>query len=108
MRYAPLPGGDAAVRAPWRTALGYLSLEPSLPVALRSVAHVDDRERDVVWRQAIERVNVPEASSMGRLFDAAAALLGVCSHARFEGEGAMRLEALAGDLAADPLPIREW
>ena len=44
---------------------------------------------------------------MGRLFDAAAALLGVCTHARFEGEGAMRLEALAGDLAAESLPILE-
>ena len=107
LRYAPLPGGDAAVRAPWRTALGYLSLEPALHAALPPVAGVDAREREVVWRQALERVNAPEASSMGRLFDAAAALLGVCAHARFEGEGAMRLETLAGDLPGDPLPIPE-
>lgn len=107
LRYAPLPGGDAAVRAPWRTALGYLSLEPAVPAAFREIAGVDRRERDLVWRQALERVNAPEASSMGRLFDAAAALLGVSAHARFEGEGAMRLEALAGDLPAEPLPIAE-
>lgn len=108
LRYAPLPGGDAAVRAPWRSAIGYLSLEPALDARLSRFTTVDERERDVVWRQAVERVNAPEASSMGRLFDAASALLGVCTDARFEGEGAMLLESLAGDLGAEALPVVEY
>jgi hydrogenase maturation protein HypF len=106
LRYAPLPGGDAAVRAPWRTALGYLSLEPAREAAFaRALAPVDEHAVAVARTQALRGLNAPLASSMGRLFDAAAAVLGVRHEARFEGEAAMALEALAGSRQARPLPF---
>ena len=96
LRYAPLPGGEAAVRNPWRTAAGYLSLEPEregdFELAFRGVS---DRERETVGIQARRRVNAPLASSMGRLFDAAAAVLGLRGRCAYEGQAAMEMEALA-------------
>jgi hydrogenase maturation protein HypF len=47
--------------------------------------------------------NAPHASSMGRLFDAAAAIIGVCGTSRYEGEAAMRLESIAGNIVAEPI-----
>ncbi len=105
LRYAPLPGGDAAARAPWRVALGYRSLAPERQEAFAlAFSGIDPRTVQVVDRQIAAAVNTPLASSMGRLFDAAAAVLGVCRESHFEGEAAMRLEARAGRLRADPLP----
>lgn len=106
LRCAPLPGGDLAVRSPWRSALGFLSLEPSMAATFTyAFTGVDERERHAAERQIELKINAPLASSMGRLFDAAAAVLGVCRQSRFEGEAAMRLEALAGTRVAQPLPF---
>ncbi len=106
LRYAPLPGGDLAARTPWRAALGYLSLEPAAAQGFtRALADVSDAERTVAGTQIARALNAPLASSMGRLFDAAAAVLGVRSVARYEGQAAMELEALAGTRPAQPLPF---
>lgn len=106
LRYAPLPGGDLAARTPWRAALGYLSLAPdAAPHFARAFDGVRDAERDVAGRQIAQGLNAPLASSMGRLFDAAAAVLGVRRVARYEGQAAMELEALAGSRSAQPLPF---
>jgi len=106
LRHVPLAGGDAAVRAPWRIALGYRSLEPepatTFPAAFSGIP---EREVRVVERQIATGLNAPEASSMGRLFDAAAAVLGVRRRCRYEAEAAMVLEALAGRRSAAPLPF---
>jgi hydrogenase maturation protein HypF len=97
LRYAPMPGGDAAARAPWRAALGFLATEPSAASAFRLAGDgVNPLERAVVERQLASRLNTPLASSMGRLFDATAALLGVRQVNHYEGQAAMELEALAG------------
>ncbi len=105
LKYAPLPGGDVAARSPWRVALGYRSLAPEHADAF-SLAHrgVDPRTVRLVEQQIAAAVNTPLASSMGRLFDAAAAVLGVCRESQFEGEAAMRLEARAAHHEAGPLP----
>lgn len=106
LRYAPLPGGDAAARAPWRAAAGYLADVSEAGVALaRATAGVSDLHVDLVRRQLERRINAPRASSMGRLFDAAAAVLGVRTTARYEGEAAMLLEALAGSHPGQALPF---
>ncbi|MFF4534317.1 carbamoyltransferase HypF [Streptomyces sp. NPDC001407] len=110
---APLPGGEAAVRRPARMALGYLHGAEPLgaplppPTLIRLFARrFDPREADVV-RVMVERgVNCPRASSAGRLFDAAASLLGLCDDATYEGQAAVALEATAGTLRADALPWR--
>lgn len=106
LRYAPLPGGDLAAREPWRAALGYLSLEPgaadSFALAFRDVTPA---ERAIAERQIERKLNAPHASSMGRLFDAAAAVLGLRSRSSYEGNAAMELESLAGSADADSLPF---
>ncbi len=106
MRYVPLPGGDLAAREPWRVAAGYESLAGWQSEAF-SLAYygIPLSSRAGVLQQVTRGVNAPLASSMGRLFDAAAAVLGVRRHASFEGQAAMELEALAGDLHAAPLPF---
>lgn len=106
LRPAPLPGGDAAARAPWRAALGYLSLEPERAPAFQAAwRDVAAAERAAAEHQVRRRVNAPLASSMGRLFDAAAAVLGVRTVAEHEAQAAMELECLAGRLGAAPLPL---
>lgn len=109
LRYVPLPGGDIAAREPWRVALGYLSLEPDAAAAFElAFRDVPPAQRAVAWRQIERRLNAPLASSMGRLFDAASAVLGLRSRASYEGQAAMELESLAGTHAAEPfeLPVR--
>ncbi|MBX6363042.1 MAG: carbamoyltransferase HypF [Gemmatimonadetes bacterium] len=106
LRYAPLPGGDLAARRPWRAALGYHALDPARTPALgRALGRVPERERELALQQIRHALNAPLASSMGRLFDAAAAVLGVRLESQYEGQAAMELEALAGGLPARPLPI---
>lgn len=106
LRYAPLPGGDLAVRRPWRVALGYLSLEPGAAVAFASALEgVPTSEVEIARRQIEVELNAPLASSMGRLFDAAAAILGIRRVARYEGQAPMELEALAGRRPAAVLPF---
>jgi hydrogenase maturation protein HypF len=104
-RPAPLPGGDLAARTPWRAALGFASLAPGLDEALApAFAGVPPAERRAAERQIATGVNCPLASSMGRLFDAAAALLGVRRTAAYEGQAAMELESLAGRRPAAEYP----
>jgi hydrogenase maturation protein HypF len=106
LRYAPLPGGDAAARAPWRSAAGYLSAVPEATHALqRATTGIPSGIVELVTRQLERGVNSPPASSLGRLFDAAAAVLGVRRISRFEGDAAMALEALAADVPGSVLPF---
>ncbi|HVZ47829.1 MAG TPA: carbamoyltransferase HypF [Gemmatimonadaceae bacterium] len=110
LRYAPLPGGDTGAREPWRAAAGYLSLAPSAAGAMAlAFERIAPQLRAVVTRQLERNINAPPASSMGRLFDAAAAILGVRSRASFEGQAAMELETLAGTrpVAASGMAVRD-
>ena len=106
LRPAPLPGGEVAARQPWRVALGYLSLEPEAARAFDlAFAGVDAAELPLAQRQIDHGIDTPIASSMGRLFDAAAAVLGIRRVSYYEAQAAMELEALAGNRSADPLPF---
>jgi hydrogenase maturation protein HypF len=106
LRYARLPGGDLAAREPWRAALGYLALEPDAAGAfIHAFAPIPAETRAIATQQIARRLNAPLASSLGRLFDAAAAVLGVRTVSRYEGEAAMELEALAGRRGAQPFPF---
>lgn len=106
LRDVPLPGGDLAARQPWRSALGYAALEPDGAALFEPVrARIPEAERVVAEAQIRETVNAPLASSMGRLFDAAAAVLGICDVSAYEGHAAMKLEHLAGRRVAAPLPM---
>jgi hydrogenase maturation protein HypF len=106
--YIPLPGGDAATLRPYRTALAHLwtagiAWEPDLP----PVAAASDRERTIIRQQLEKRLNAPDTSSMGRLFDAVAALVGLLQEVTYEAQGAIWLEAQTDpdEFAAYPFDI---
>ncbi len=104
LAYAPLPGGDMAVREPWRYALAWLAQagiawESDLPpVQHGQIQNVQGIEALSVLQQQLARgINCPQTSSMGRLFDAVSALVGVRQQVNYEGQAAIELEALAGE-----------
>ncbi len=110
---APLPGGAAAIKHPARMALGYLAGLEDLGVPAidhhlvkRFADRLDPSEVAAVLRMVAQRINSPAASSAGRLFDAAAALLGLRDSVTFEGEAAIALENAAGKTEAAALPWR--
>ncbi len=97
--YVPMPGGAAAVKRPLRMAYGVLWAFDLLghPGASDAVAALGAESS--VCDQMIERgLNVPFTSSVGRLFDAAAALLGVCVQPSYEGEPAIMLDAVRAEV----------
>jgi hydrogenase maturation protein HypF len=98
LKAVPMPGGDAAAREPWRMAVAHL-LAAGGDVAASPVARrVDARHVATAMAMAERRIHAPLTSSMGRLFDAVASLAGVSDRASFEGQAAMRLEALAAGI----------
>ena len=95
--YVPMPGGAAAVRNPLRMAYGVLYEFDLLehPGAADALLALGDQAE--VCDQMIERgLNTPYTSSVGRLFDAASALLGVCRQPSYDGQPAIELEAAMG------------
>jgi hydrogenase maturation protein HypF len=102
LAYVPMPGGAGAIKRPARMALGTLSalglLDHPGAVPLRS--RLAENEEVTLLRMVERGVNCPLTSSMGRLFDTVAALIGVADDARYEGEAAILLEA-AADLSAE-------
>ena len=119
-----MPGGALAVRKPYRMALGYLlgAEEPGTTTGATTGAtgtagdqearatsfleRLDPRELALVRTQVARGLNAPVASSAGRLFDAASALLGIRDTAEYEGQAAIELELAAGDRAGRELPYR--
>jgi hydrogenase maturation protein HypF len=99
LRAVPLPGGDSAIRHPWRMALSYLrdSLGPQNPDDIACFREVSAPQFKLVDTMLTRRVQTVQTSSCGRLFDAVAAILGMGSEVTFEGQAAIALE-----MAADP------
>jgi len=123
LAYTPLPGGDKAIRAPWRMALSWLHTcglawdEDLHPVRW---ANTSD-QRSVVSGQRVDSLailsqqlklltNAPLTSSIGRLFDAVAALLGIRQTVNYEAQAAIELEALADpdETGHYPIPNSEY
>ncbi|OGO34663.1 MAG: carbamoyltransferase HypF [Chloroflexi bacterium RBG_16_54_18] len=102
LRYTPLPGGDKAIREPWRMALSWMSTAgipwdeslPPLRYQVQKEANYMQR-LDVLQRQIQSGLNAPPTSSIGRLFDAVAAIIGIKQVVNYEAQAAIELEALA-------------
>ncbi len=94
----PMPGGEAAIREPWRMAAAFLHAaygEAMDGLDLAFVQRLDRSAWRLLSRAAEQGLNAPRTSSAGRLFDAVASLLGLRDRVDFEAQAAMELEALA-------------
>ncbi|HJS98307.1 MAG TPA: carbamoyltransferase HypF [Terriglobales bacterium] len=96
-RYIPLPGGDAAVRQPWRVALSYLrdTFGDDIPGDLPLWGEVPDKQLSLVATMLARRLNTTLTSSCGRLFDAVASIIGLRHQVTFEAQAAIELEGVA-------------
>jgi hydrogenase maturation protein HypF len=96
----PLPGGDAAIKAPWRTAVSYLfqTFGPDLP----DLPFLQEHDPDPIVEIVTKRVNTPLTSSCGRLFDAVAALCGGRQTIRYEAQAAIEFMQQARGLDVRP------
>lgn len=97
LRTWALPGGAASVHDARRNAFALLSELDLLehPGAVGLLNSLDEQTRSITATMIERGINSPRTSSMGRLFDAAAAILGICGQATYEGEPAIELEAAA-------------
>jgi len=98
-KYVPLPGGEAAIREPWKTAVSYIieAKGSDAGKTLKEIGFIEKygtKEMEQLMIIARSRDFSPLSSGAGRLFDAVSALIGVCDHNTFEGEAAMALESL--------------
>jgi len=129
LEYLPLPGGAAAIKRPCRTAIGYIltllgentlnaviamsrsseRIEEAAKQCQRaSIGQVTEVEMEIIARQIERKINSPLTSSMGRLFDAISALIGIRGEIDYEGQAAMELEMAAHSfIIARPVPSEE-
>jgi hydrogenase maturation protein HypF len=96
LAYYPLPGGDSAIRHPKRLAAAYLhqagiAWDENLP----PIKALSDEERLILFAQLEQNINCPQTSSMGRLFDAVASLIGLRQEINYEAQAAIELENAA-------------
>ncbi len=105
LSYYPLPGGEAAIHEPWRMAASYLCTnEPGRLAEWLDITGLSEQWRflETAVRSGI---NAPETSSMGRLFDGVASLVGRIARVTYEGEAAIWLENQADRTAAGYYPV---
>lgn len=88
-KYLKMPGGDKVVTEPWRMVLSILGKK-----GVSLIKNVGKEKKEVILSMMSRGINSPLTSSAGRLFDAAAALLGICTHASYEAEGPIKLEEM--------------
>lgn len=94
LNYVALPGGEGAIREPWKIAISYLYDIFKEDYADYVPKHLQEKKHQIITEIIKKDINSPKASSIGRLFDAVAALLGFDAKITFQGEAAIDLENL--------------
>lgn len=94
LNYVALPGGEGAIREPWKIAISYLYDIFKEDYATYVPKHLQEKKHQIITEIIKKDINSPKASSIGRLFDAVAALLGFDAKITFQGEAAIDLENL--------------
>lgn len=108
--YIPMPGSAAAIKEPWRMAVSYLydALGQDIwTLDLPLLRDIEENKLKLVIEMITKRVNSPDTSSLGRLFDGVAAIAGLRNYVAFEGQAAMELE-MAAEGVADRAYDFEW
>jgi hydrogenase maturation protein HypF len=95
LAYIPLPGGEIAIRRPWRTAFSYLATFLGKEGKEYGREVFANRDIDIVEQMITKGFNSPLACGCGRLFDAVSAILGVCQENTYEGQAAIELGEIA-------------
>ena len=106
--YMPMPGGNAAVKEPWRMAVSYLHHtfgERLWDLKLPLFRHIEKRKIQFMLDMIEKGVNCPETSSLGRLFDGVSALSGIRYRVSYEGQAAVELETAATGSDGKPFPF---
>ncbi|MDP2423504.1 MAG: Sua5/YciO/YrdC/YwlC family protein, partial [Bacteroidales bacterium] len=108
MDYIPLAGGDKAVEEPWRIAVALLYQtfgDEGISLATHLFPKIPGTRILSVVESLQKNINITLSSGLGRLFDAVAALTGLCLHPSFEAEGPMQLEAIADKSVRSSYPV---
>ncbi|GAB4418746.1 MAG: carbamoyltransferase HypF [Thermodesulfovibrionales bacterium] len=108
LRYIPLPGGEMAIKEPWRTGVSYAVDALKDTDSLEAIGFVEKYGRDNIEkliRIAQVRELSPLSSGAGRLFDAVSAIMGICDRNTFEGEAAMALESIVAEGIDEGYPV---
>ncbi|MCB0807295.1 MAG: carbamoyltransferase HypF, partial [Bacteroidales bacterium] len=106
--YVPLPGGDKVTKEPWRTAVSYLYQyfgKSFKEIDIPFVKYLDPQKTDLILQAIDKKINAPLSCSAGRLFDAVAALLNLCTTTTFHAEAPMRLENIAAGTVEAAYPF---
>jgi len=93
--YTPMPGGEKAIKEPWRMAVSYLYKaygEAFMEFEFDFLKKIDENEKDIIVGLIEKGINSPLTSSCGRLFDGVAALIGIKNKVKYEGQAAIELE----------------
>jgi len=100
-KYLKMPGADKAAMQPWRMVLSMLGRD-----GFPFVKAVGENDKELVLSMMARNINSPLTSSVGRLFDAAASLMGICETASYEAQGPMKLEAMCDEKIVEGYEFR--
>ncbi|MDP3981498.1 MAG: carbamoyltransferase HypF, partial [Chlamydiota bacterium] len=109
--YVPMPGGELAIKEPWRMAISYLyhMYGNDIPMLrLFNIPKFIQEKNDtleILFKMLSRKINSPLTSSVGRLFDGVASLLDLQHSVNFEGQAAVKLESIADDHIIEHYPF---
>ena len=111
LEYIPLPGGEQAIKEPWRMAAVYLHRahgKDFLELHIEFLSQLDRKKWAVLEKMIEQKTNCPLTSSMGRLFDAVSSLVRLRDKINYEGQAAIELEQLANQVESPEFTVKNY